>query len=160
MLKQSHSLTALLTAALLAANAIPADARPARRSYHGRSAPRYTVRHRSSGWSTAGHILAGVAIGSVLQNAYSAPTRTVTTHRTVYVTPPAGGYITVPAPSISPIVTYTTAAMRETFWVVNSNGSQTAVEMRRDLDGSYLGPRGERYPIRPTNDQLRMIYGF
>jgi hypothetical protein len=25
---------------------------------------------------------------------------------------------------------------------------------------AYIGPRGERYPSRPTEEQLRQVYGF
>lgn len=47
----------------------------------------------------------------------------------------------------------------ETIWITNSNGSQTSVKLRRDGPG-YIGPRGERYPSRPTEAQLKSIYGF
>ena len=49
---------------------------------------------------------------------------------------------------------------RETIWVRNSNGSETPVELRRLGNGSYLGPKGEYYSSRPSNDQLRMLYGM
>lgn len=48
---------------------------------------------------------------------------------------------------------------RITVWITNSNGSRTAVQLRRSGPG-YLGPRGEWYPNMPTNKQLRVIYGF
>ena len=51
------------------------------------------------------------------------------------------------------------AASTETVWVTNSNGSQTSVVLTRDNAG-YIGPRGERYPTKPTEDQLRTAYGF
>ena len=46
-----------------------------------------------------------------------------------------------------------------TVWVTNSNGSQRPVRLRRDGPG-YIGPRSERYPSMPSEEQLRMVYGF
>lgn len=46
-----------------------------------------------------------------------------------------------------------------TVWVVNSNGSQIAVRLTRRSTG-YIGPKGEYYHTLPTNEQLRMVYGF
>jgi hypothetical protein len=46
-----------------------------------------------------------------------------------------------------------------TIWITNSNGSQNSVRLRKDGPG-YIGPRGERYPSLPTEDQLRSVYGF
>jgi hypothetical protein len=44
-------------------------------------------------------------------------------------------------------------------WIANSNGSRTSVRLTRE--GSwYIGPRGEWYSTVPTNEQLRVIYGF
>ncbi len=46
-----------------------------------------------------------------------------------------------------------------TVWITNSNGSRTSVKLTRH--GSwYIGPRGEHYNRMPTNEQLRMVYGF
>ena len=47
----------------------------------------------------------------------------------------------------------------ETVWVSNSNGSKTPVKLKRDGSG-YIGPKGERYSTRPTEEQLRQAYGF
>ena len=47
----------------------------------------------------------------------------------------------------------------ETVWITNSNGSQFAVKLRRSGPG-YIGPKGEYYPTRPTQDQLVSVYGF
>lgn len=47
----------------------------------------------------------------------------------------------------------------ETVWVTNSNGSQTPVVLRRDGD-KYIGPKGEIYSKRPTDEQLKQAYGF
>ena len=46
-----------------------------------------------------------------------------------------------------------------TVWVTNSNGSQIPVRLRKDGPG-YVGPKGERYPSLPTEDQLREMYGM
>jgi hypothetical protein len=46
-----------------------------------------------------------------------------------------------------------------TVWITNSNGSRTAVKLTKSGPG-YLGPRGEWYPDMPTNEQLRVVYGF
>ncbi len=44
-------------------------------------------------------------------------------------------------------------------WITNSNGSRTAVTLTRQ--GGYdIGPRGEYYAGMPTNEQLRLAYGF
>lgn len=50
-------------------------------------------------------------------------------------------------------------ANTETIWITNSNGSQIPVRLVKD-GPAYIGPRGERYPTRPTEDQLRQVYGF
>ncbi len=47
----------------------------------------------------------------------------------------------------------------ETIWITNSNGSQIPVKLTKSGPG-YVGPRGEYYPTRPTEDQLRQAYGF
>lgn len=44
-------------------------------------------------------------------------------------------------------------------WITNSNGSQTSVRLTRE-GGWYVGPRGEYYSQMPTNEQLRIAYGF
>lgn len=44
-------------------------------------------------------------------------------------------------------------------WITNSNGSQTSVNLRRSGPG-FVGPRDEWYPGMPTEEQLRMVYGF
>lgn len=46
-----------------------------------------------------------------------------------------------------------------TVWITNSNGSQTSVRLRKSGPG-FIGPRGEWYHNMPTNEQLRMVYGF
>ena len=46
-----------------------------------------------------------------------------------------------------------------TVWITNSNGSQSSIRLTKSGPG-YLGPRGEWYPSMPTNEQLRVVYGF
>lgn len=43
--------------------------------------------------------------------------------------------------------------------VKNSNGSYTPVTLRR-VGNQYTGPRGEYYPSLPTEEQLKVAYGF
>ena len=43
--------------------------------------------------------------------------------------------------------------------VKNSNGSYTPVTLRR-VGNQYAGPRGEYYPGLPTEEQLKVAYGF
>jgi hypothetical protein len=46
-----------------------------------------------------------------------------------------------------------------TVWITNSNGSQTSVHLTRE-GRWYVGPRGEYYDRMPTDEQLRLAYGF
>jgi uncharacterized protein YcfJ len=62
-----------------------------------------------------------------------------------------------PAPSYS---TPASDSNTVTIWLNNSNGSQTAVKLTRNGDGSYTGPKGERYPTMPTEQQLKQVYGM
>lgn len=55
--------------------------------------------------------------------------------------------------------TIRTEANTETIWITNTNGSQIPVRLVKD-GPAFVGPRGERYPTRPTEDQLRQVYGF
>jgi hypothetical protein len=41
----------------------------------------------------------------------------------------------------------------------NSNGSITPVKLKKK-DGSYIGPKGERYEQLPTEEQLKGLYGL
>lgn len=41
----------------------------------------------------------------------------------------------------------------------NDNGSITPVTLRKK-DGSYIGPKGERYENLPTEGQLKPLYGL
>jgi hypothetical protein len=83
-------------------------------------------------------------------------------YRRVYVVPPAP---VVVYPPVDPPVIVQSAPPVEpdgvpvTIWVNNSNGSKTAVKLIQH-GGSYEGPRGEWYAGLPTNEQLRVVYGF
>jgi hypothetical protein len=61
--------------------------------------------------------------------------------------------VTVTRPEI--VVEPTTVTVR----ITNSNGSQTSVNLRRSGPG-FVGPRNEWYPNMPTEEQLRIVYGF
>ena len=92
-------------------------------------------------------------------------------HRFLRLGPPRCGPAVVhrrPAPPVvvrhAPIVTVRAPAVPVahgsiTVWVTNSNGSRTSVKLTRSGPG-YLGPRGEWYDGIPTNEHLRVIYGF
>jgi len=68
------------------------------------------------------------------------------------VVEPAPPVVIEPAPPVIPDSTVT-------IWITNSNGSQTSVQLTR-RGGYYIGPRGEYYDQMPTNEQLRLAYGF
>jgi len=54
----------------------------------------------------------------------------------------------------------TAAALNtETVWITNSNGSKQAVRLTKQGPG-YIGPRGEYYSERPTEEQLKALYGI
>jgi len=65
---------------------------------------------------------------------------------------PAPPVVFEPAP---PVIADTTI----TVWITNSNGSKTSVQLTRKGPW-YVGPRGEYYDQMPTNEQLRLAYGF
>ena len=46
-----------------------------------------------------------------------------------------------------------------TMWITNSNGSKVPVKLRKD-GPNFIGPRGEIYQSMPTEEQLKMVYGF
>ena len=46
-----------------------------------------------------------------------------------------------------------------TVWITNSNGSKLPVKLTRS-GPNFIGPRGETYPTMPTQEQLKMVYGF
>ena len=81
-------------------------------------------------------------------------------YKTVVVPRPPVRYVAVaPAPVVMPTSAPRVAASAMTVWITNSNGSRTSVRMTRSGSG-YLGPRGEWYRGIPTNEQLRVVYGF
>lgn len=158
-----------VTTALLVAMAVPSSALAQRRGSYGSHRGRPpAVRHygtghgygRSShGWSAAGHVLAGMAIGSLFTHASyaSEPRREVVySTRTVYQEP-----VVIQRQVVVPqTTTVVVPAVTESVWVRNSNDSQTLVELRRAGNGRYIGPKGEYYESFPSNEQLRQIYGF
>lgn len=76
------------------------------------------------------------------------------------VPPPVVREVVVqPAP---PVIIRTPAPIEDsviTVWITNSNGSKTSVKLTREGPW-YVGPRGEYYTEMPTNEQLRVVYGF
>lgn len=60
----------------------------------------------------------------------------------------------------SPSASAASDANTVTVWLTNPNGSQTPVKLTRNADGSYTGPKGERYQTMPTEEQLRPVYGI
>ena len=82
-------------------------------------------------------------------------------HRKVVVHHPAPRRVVVhPLPPVTvhvPSVRIQPAAV--TVWVTNSNGSRISVRLTRQ-GRWYVGPRGEVYAHLPTNEQLRVVYGF
>jgi hypothetical protein len=47
----------------------------------------------------------------------------------------------------------------EVVWVTNSNGSRTPVKLTKSGYG-YVGPRNDHYASVPTEQQLKLVYGF
>ncbi len=48
----------------------------------------------------------------------------------------------------------------ESVSINNDNGSISRVTLRVLPDGHYIGPRGEEYPSKPTEAQLKPVYGL
>ena len=46
-----------------------------------------------------------------------------------------------------------------TVWITNTNGSKIPVKLRKD-GPNFIGPRGEIYQSMPTEESLKMVYGF
>jgi hypothetical protein len=91
-------------------------------------------------------------------------------HRFVRVEPPRHDVIVVRPPVIErvviappPVVVRPCEPVVEegtvTVWITNSNGSKTSVTLTR-RGQCYIGPRNEWYTNMPTNEQLRLAYGF
>ncbi len=66
----------------------------------------------------------------------------------------------ITAPTQSTYNAPATQSNSVTVWLNNSNGSQTPVHLTQNADGSYTGPKGERYPTMPTEAQLKQVYGM
>lgn len=77
--------------------------------------------------------------------------------RFVRIEPPCGERVIVHRPVVAPPVIVTNGPV--TVWITNTNGSRTSVTLTRQ-GGYYIGPRGEYYTGMPTNEQLRVVYGF
>jgi hypothetical protein len=77
--------------------------------------------------------------------------------RFVRIAPPRPAPVVVHRPVITPPVLCEKGPV--TVWITNSNGSRTSVTLTRQ-GGYYIGPRGEYYTGMPTNEQLRVVYGF
>jgi hypothetical protein len=79
-------------------------------------------------------------------------------HRFVRIGPPP---VVIVQPPVEPVV-ITPPPVEQgtvTVWITNSNGSTTPVTLTRQ-GYNYIGPRGEYYSTMPSNEQLRMVYGF
>ena len=90
------------------------------------------------------------------------PVHVMPPHRdVVIVRPPVVERVIIePAPPVvvqspAPVVVEGTVDV----WITNSNGSRTSVKLTRQGPW-YIGPRGEYYADMPTNEQLRVVYGF
>lgn len=74
--------------------------------------------------------------------------------KVVVVQPPVLERVVVsPVPVVEPV------PLTITVWVTNSNGSRVSVQLIQE-GAWYKGPRGEYYTSTPTNEQLRVVYGF
>lgn len=116
---------------------------------------------------------AGLAIGAIVS---TLPPRYETVYvrgvpyyyyDNVYYRPSAGGYIVVPAPVTTTVVTVPNTTVIQApalpgqtvvINVPNSRGGYTPVTLVKQSNG-YIGPQGEYYEGSPTVDQLRALYG-
>ena len=112
----------------------------------------------------------GVWIGSSAPtpHRYGPPHREVVVgnpwrHRFIHHGPPFRPPVVVVRPPVErPVMVCPTPPVANTevvVWITNSNGSRTSVRLTR-RGCSYIGPRGEYYDGMPTNEQLRVVYGF
>ncbi len=83
----------------------------------------------------------------------------------VYYRPYPSGYVVVPAPATTtvvtaPVVTQSQVASGETAVVniPNANGGYTPVTLTKYKTG-YIGPQSEYYEGHPNVEQLRVLYG-
>ena len=113
------------------------------------------------------HVGIGVMIGTPTRPIVMAPPHrevVVRPHRRrfVHLGPPRPAPVIVAPPVMEPVIIPSTPPYgvdTVTVWVRNSNGSQTSVRLTR-RGSCYFGPRGECYTSLPTNEQLRVVYGF
>jgi hypothetical protein len=77
---------------------------------------------------------------------------------TVVSIPIANGYGADPVHIASAPASHAASGDSLTINVPNKNGSYTPVELR-EINGTYVGPRGEVYPTKPELSQLRSMYG-
>lgn len=132
------------------------------------------VSHGAAGVVIAPRVGLGVWIGATPVRHVPAHRRVAVTgpwrHRFVRLGSPHAGAVVVHHPvkrhvtvNRRPAVTLRAPTVIErgliTVWVTNSNGSRTSVRLARQGHW-YVGPRGEYYREMPTNEQLRMAYGF
>lgn len=115
----------------------------------------------------SGSVSLGVGYGGpiVAPGCYPPPPRVIVGppwrhHRVIHPCPPV---VMHPPVVIHPVVVmHPPVVVQETaitVWVTNSNGSRTSVQLTRNGPW-YVGPRGEYYADMPTNEQLRVAYGF
>lgn len=78
----------------------------------------------------------------------------------IYYKPCPSGYIVVPGPVVvtSPAPVYSAPGEAVTINIPNSNGSYTSIALVK-RDGGYIGPQGEYYPVHPSIEQLKILYG-
>jgi hypothetical protein len=122
------------------------------------------VSRASAGVVITPHAGIGVWIGGSVP----APARPPVAHRQVVISrpwhrrfvrlgPPRPEPAIVTRPAVAPPVVVANGPIE--VWITNSNGSHTSVTLTRQ-GGYYIGPRGEYYTGLPTNEQLRLAYGF
>lgn len=84
-------------------------------------------------------------------------------HRFIRLGPPCEPPVVIVRPPVArPVVIHPAPPVEDrevVVWITNSNGSKTSVKLTRH-GRWYLGPRGEYYDEMPTNEQLRVVYGF
>ena len=143
--------------------------------------------YRDGGWYRPGWLwfdiaVAALAVGVIVE---SLPPRCTTVvvggvpyyyyDGVYYRLYPAGGYVVVPAPVVTPVVVAAPVQNTSTATVTpnslsatqqdiitvnipNSQGGYTAVILKR-AQGGFTGPQGEFYPEFPSVEQLQVMYG-
>lgn len=67
--------------------------------------------------------------------------------------------VTVPPVVHRPAPVQVVESSTITVWFTNTNGSKSSVTLTKSGPG-FIGPRSEYYKSMPTDEQLRMVYGF